>query len=162
VSQLIRNAIENPNLETSPAAPVAEKELVKIASSVLRNPRPDNQNDSGRPQVPRQLIIQRCKNYLEESRESFVSVSDLAAATGVSERTLRTAFHDYYGMSPTQYFQLRQLNRVHQDLRASSPEEHKVADILLRHGVWEHGRFASRYQQLFGEKPSTTLRSTLR
>jgi AraC-like DNA-binding protein len=162
VSQLIRNAIENPNLETSPAAPVAERELVKIASTVLRNPRADSHNNGGRPQVPRQLIIDRCKKYLAESCASAASASDLAAASGVSERTLRSAFNDYYGMCPTQYFQLRQLNRVHQDLRASSPEEHKVADILLRHGIWEHGRFASRYQQLFGEKPSITLRSTLR
>lgn len=162
LSQLISAAIENPNFEPSPAAVVAEKELVKIASSVLQIPPVSRPEGCGRKKISRNEIIRRCNEHQEEFAEEPVSVSDLAAAAGVSERTLRTAFQVYYGMGPAKYLQMRQLNRIHHELNESSPDEQTVSDILLRHGIWEHGRFASRYRQLFGEKPSTTLRSTSR
>jgi AraC family ethanolamine operon transcriptional activator len=86
-------------------------------------------------------------------------LGEMAAAAGVSERTLRRAFTEHYGVGPVRYLQLRQLHQVHRALRAAQPEEQSVSEILLAHGEWAFSRFAFRYRQLFGELPSETLRS---
>jgi AraC-like DNA-binding protein len=82
----------------------------------------------------------------------------LAAAASVSERTLRTAFKEYFGVGPVHYLQLRHLHRVHRAIKAADPEEVSVSQILVGQGEWAFGRFASRYRRLFGELPSDTLR----
>ena len=162
ISQLIGAASQNPGIEASPAGIALERVLLKIASCVLQIQPETRPNAGGRPRIPRAEIIRRCMEYLEEFHDRSICVSDLAAAAAVSKRTLRNVFHDYYGMGPARYLQVRQLNRVFRDLSESSPADSSVSEILLRNAVWEHGRFASRYRALFGEKPSTTLRSTRR
>jgi len=78
-------------------------------------------------------------------------------AADVSERTLRTAFQEVYGVGPTRYLQIRNLHRIYRALRAADPEETSVAKVLLEHHEWELGRVAGRYRRLFGELPSETL-----
>jgi AraC family ethanolamine operon transcriptional activator len=97
---------------------------------------------------------------LDQQAGTPVSVLDLAAAASVSERTLRTAFNEYFGVGPVRYLQLRHLHRVHRSLKAAAPEEVAVSQILVEQGEWAFGRFASRYRRLFGELPSETLRKT--
>ena len=89
-----------------------------------------------------------------------VSLAELAAAAGCSERTLETVFNEYFGVGPRRYLHLRQLNLIRRALKASDPETTSVTELLVRYGVWEFGRFASRYRRLFGELPSETLRAT--
>jgi AraC family ethanolamine operon transcriptional activator len=113
----------------------------------------------GRPRLARDEIIRRCKQAIEAREGERVFVGDLAAAAEVSERTLETAFNEYYGVGPVRFLQLRQLHRIHRALRAADSEPVSVTDVLVRHGEWEFGRFASRYRRLFGELPSETLRS---
>jgi AraC family ethanolamine operon transcriptional activator len=96
---------------------------------------------------------------MEQQPSPAFSVADLADTVRVSERTLRAAFLAYFGVGPSRYMKLRQLNQVHRDLKAASPDESTVSGIVLQNGVWEHGRFASAYRRFFGETPSTTLRS---
>jgi AraC family ethanolamine operon transcriptional activator len=86
------------------------------------------------------------------------TTADLARDVGVTSRTLLRTFQDAYGMPPKQYLMLRELHVVRRSLRDGGGEDDTVADILTRHGVWEFGRFAGRYRQLFGELPSETLR----
>jgi len=84
------------------------------------------------------------------------SVADLAIRTGVTERTLARAFHDAFGVSPLRYMTLRQLHRVRRTL-VGTGEPTTVSAILMRHGIWEHGRFSGRYRKHFGESPAATL-----
>ena len=95
---------------------------------------------------------------LDQQAGNVVSVRDLAAAACVSERTLRSAFNEYFGVGPVHYLQLQHLHRVHRALKAADPEEVSVSQILVEQGEWAFGRFASRYRRLFGELPSETLR----
>ena len=95
---------------------------------------------------------------MEQQSPTMVQVSDLVVATGVSERTLRSAFKEYYGIGPNRYLVIRQLHQVHRALSQADPEGTSVSKILFDHGVWELGRFATRHRQLFGELPSETLR----
>jgi AraC-like DNA-binding protein len=162
ISELIKGAINNPNLEATDAATVAERNLMNIAGSLLGNSQHVSASHAGRPGLSRQTIIASCLDKIEDCTDSLLSVGDLTTACDVSERTLRAAFQSYFGMGPKRYLKLRKLNRVYRDLRASDLDEQKVSECLLRHGVFEHGRFAAEYKALFGESPSTSLKASSR
>jgi AraC family ethanolamine operon transcriptional activator len=57
-------------------------------------------------------------------------VADFAAAAEMSERTLRTAFNEYFGVGPVRYLQLRQLHQVRRTLQAADPEAVSVSEAL--------------------------------
>ena len=85
------------------------------------------------------------------------SVAELARQAGVPERTLRTAFHRSYGVSPQEYLRIRRLYEARRLLRASGPDRTTVTEIAFALGFWDPGRFAGAYRSLFGERPSETL-----
>lgn len=160
--QTMAVAANDSEFESSPAATSAAAELLKVACLVIgQQPNLERQspNVEGRPTVPRQRIIRLSMELLEQRAGKSVDVGELAAAADVSERTLRTAFNEYFGIGPVRYLQLMQLNQVRRALHAADPEEVTVSKVLTEHGVWAFGRFASRYRQLFGELPSQTLRA---
>lgn len=147
------------NFESTPAAISAREELMKIVSSLLYSIQPLKLNLEGRPRITREKIIGRCRHLLEQRKGEPVRVGELAAVAGVSERTLRTAFNEYFGLGPVGYLQLRQLHQVHHALRKANPKTTLVSDVRASQGVYQLSRFARRYRQLFGELPSQTLRS---
>jgi len=112
----------------------------------------------GRQSIPRSQIIRVVMDSIDGQGGEFVTVADLAAVAGVSERTLRAAFHDCFGIGPAQFLRLRTLNMVRDALRNSDPARATVTEIATRFGVWELGRLARDYRHLFGELPSATLR----
>ena len=112
----------------------------------------------GRQSIPRSQIVRVAMNSIDGQGGEFVTVPDLASAAGVSERTLRAAFHDYFGIGPVQFLRLRTLNMVRDALRNSDPARTTVTEVATRFGVWELGRLARDYRLLFGELPSATLR----
>ena len=77
----------------------------------------------------------------------------------MSERTLETAFKEYFDEVPARYLQLRRVKLIHSALRATKVGEKSVTEILADHGEWEFGRFAGNYYGLYGELPSQTLRA---
>lgn len=127
-----------------------------VSAIILAGQCTDFEND-GRPRISRQEIIHRCNELLEERGVRHIKVGEMAARAEVSERTLQTAFKEYFGVGPIRYLQLRQLRQINIALQAAQPNGNSVAEILLRHGEWEFGRFAKRYRNLFGELPSQTL-----
>jgi AraC family ethanolamine operon transcriptional activator len=86
-----------------------------------------------------------------------VPMASIAGAADVSERTLRSVFSDYCGVSPARYMKLRQLHLVRRALAEATPHHSTVTYVESRFGVSEFGRFAHAYRQLFGELPSQTL-----
>ena len=155
----IMNAAANcEQFESSLAATQIAQELKKIASLIVGQEQIVMPNKEGRPRISRQQIIKRSKELLEKRYDKPVMLGELVAATGVSERTLRSAFNEYFGVGPIKYLQLRQLNQIHRELKKADPEESKVSEVMLEYGVWEFSRCASRYRQLFGELPLETLR----
>ena len=159
VLQIMANAAHCSRFESSPAATRGAAELLKMASLVVSQVDEVEPNHEGRPRVPRQEIMRLSSELLEQRVGNHVNVGELAAAADVSERTLRTAFNEYFGIGPVRYLQLRQLHQVHRALQVADPEEVTVSKILIDHGEWSFSRFAARYRQLFGELPSETLRT---
>ena len=161
VRTIMSVARSSTEFESSSAGKHASKFLQELAGRIVANPFVESSRQErvrhGRPAYSRRDIVLRCRSFLEEHPRSRASVTDLVRASQVSERTLRNAFNSYFGLSPSRYLQIRLLNHVHKDLLSADPETGSVTRTLLRHGVWEFGRFASRYSQLYGELPSVTL-----
>lgn len=162
VRLILTAAAAYPQFESEIAAKRAAEVLAKVASEIVGLRSTFESHHPGRPRVSRQDIVQRSMALLETQDLEPVFVAELAAAAGVSERTLRSAFVEYFGVGPIRYLQLRQLHLIHRALRAADPEADSVTAVLARYGEWEFGRFASRYRRLFGEPPSETLRRTRR
>jgi len=76
----------------------------------------------------------------------------------VSERKLRQAFIDLYGVSPIHYFRLRPMTRARAQLldRMSTAT---INEIALEAGIKHQGRFARYYREVFGELPSETTQT---
>jgi AraC-like DNA-binding protein len=103
-------------------------------------------------------IIARLEDFLAENPDRAIYLTELCAATGVSERTLRSACEDHLGMAPIRYLTLRRMHLVRRALLRADASKTTVTHIVTNYGFWELGRFSVAYRTLFGELPSETLR----
>src|SRR3954453_11163349 len=104
-------------------------------------------------------VVRRALAVVAESVGGPVLMSDLSRAAGVSERTLRNAFHDVVGLSPKQYLLRHGLQEARHALQLARGARGAVTLVATECGFFELGRFARAYRQLFGERPSDTLRA---
>ena len=108
--------------------------------------------------LPREQLVTRVMEFLRDNLGEPVTVAELSRMVGVSERTLRAAFHDVLGLSPKQYDITARLRAARAALSQADPETTTVTNIAMTYGFFELGRFAGRYRDVFGEVPSRTLR----
>ena len=106
-------------------------------------------------------IVQRAIDVAAASNGERLTVVGLCRAVGVSERTLRTAFHHVHGVSPKQFLIQRRLKEAHDALLRARGAKGAVTRIATQSGFFELGRFAGCYRHVFGVRPSETLRSTV-
>jgi AraC-like DNA-binding protein len=90
--------------------------------------------------------------------EGRLSASEIAAALGVSDRTLRTCCRLHLNMGPSHYLHAHRMQLARRALRVAGPSETSVTQIARRFGFSELGRFAASYRARFGELPSATLK----
>jgi len=105
----------------------------------------------------RRQILHRAINFSKNLNKP-ITVPELAAASGMSQRSLELAFHESLGISPRQYLHRHRLNGVYSELLVSDAGSAMVTDVAEQWGFTELGRFAGYYKQLFGESPSMTLK----
>jgi AraC family ethanolamine operon transcriptional activator len=108
--------------------------------------------------LSRRELVARVTAFVRDNLGEPVTVADLSAWAGVSERTLRAAFHDVIGVSPKRYAIAQRLQAVRDALSSADAGTTTVTDVAMTFGFYELGRFAGRYRHTFGEKPSRTLR----
>ena len=89
--------------------------------------------------------------------EGMVTIGQLVAVSGVSERALRNSFVRFVGDPPLAYLRKVRLAAVRQELLNSGGEA-SVTEVAGQHGFAHAGRFASDYRRCFQELPSATLR----
>ena len=145
------------DFESFGAKNAAELKLVPEIRNLLAVPL-EAEHAPGRRPVPRAQIIRRSMDFVDQHVGEYLSVEQLASAAGVSERTLREAFQQYFGVAPVRYLNRRTLHQVRKALKAADPSVTTVTEVATQFGVWELGRFARDYRLLFGELPSATLR----
>ena len=105
-----------------------------------------------------ETILARFVEFLKANPHRPFYLSEICAALGVAERTLRAACEEHLGMGPIRYLTLRRMHMVRRALLHSHSSAATVTKIVNDHGFWELGRFSVAYRMLFGESPSETLR----
>jgi AraC family transcriptional regulator, ethanolamine operon transcriptional activator len=81
---------------------------------------------------------------------------ELAEQIGVSTRTLQSAALEARNMTLHGYLRWKRLMAARQKLLSGATS---VTTAALESGFWHLSDFARRYRELFGELPSSTLRS---
>jgi AraC-like DNA-binding protein len=94
--------------------------------------------------------------------EPLLGTARIAAALGVSERSLRECCKEHLGMSPSRYRHLCAMQHVHRALRSGTLDTASVSGVAGRYGFRDLGRLAARYRAVYGELPSATLRRASR
>ena len=156
VTRIVAKYLAQPELLTDPSECKAiESQLMDTVAEVFPDAGVDmNCMDSTRRREVFLDAIDRC-----EDLRAPITVPELAAASGVSPRTLRLAFQESLGISPYKYMLWRRLQKVHNDLYRKDAGSTSVTDSAMAWGFTELGRFAVQYKRRFGESPSQTLRS---
>lgn len=101
--------------------------------------------------------VRRACTFIESHLHEDIKLGDIAAATQVCSRLLQKAFSHHCGCSPMRFLTQSRLQRIRQELEAA-PSDTKIVDVMMQYGFTQGGKFAKEYQQLFGEKPSETLK----
>ena len=102
--------------------------------------------------------VARFEEFLVANPDRPLYLTEICAAIGVAERTLRAACEEHLGMGPIRFLTLRRMHLVNRALLRADPSKSTVTHIVTDHGFWELGRFSVAYRTLFGEPPSETLR----
>ncbi|QGF23695.1 helix-turn-helix domain-containing protein [Raineyella fluvialis] len=102
--------------------------------------------------------LHTARDHIERHLAEPLTVGDVAAACGVSERQLQAAFSEHLSTTPLQFIRERRLARARRLLTDPAPAaQATVASIAAQVGVMHLGRFAKAYAERYGESPSTTL-----
>ena len=104
-------------------------------------------------------VVRRAIAFIESNADQDIGLADIAAASGVSSRTVQVAFRRHLDTTPTAYLRKVRLDLAHAELLAASPgSELTVTEVAYRWGFSSPSRFAERYRAEFGRLPSEMLR----
>ncbi|RAO78221.1 helix-turn-helix domain-containing protein [Dyella jiangningensis] len=137
------------------AVKASHDQLARSIQEAMCTVMPPRQKMAGRPRLSPADILRRATTFVDQRMSETVQIADLCKATGVSARTLQKVFTEHFGLGPHRYLMLRRLKAIHETLQGAEPNE-SIASICSRFGVWDFGRFASCYRQVYGVSPSST------
>jgi AraC-like DNA-binding protein len=132
-----------------------EQELIHLMIRCLTEGASSGMSTGGRRH---DTIVARLEEFLEANPDQPLYLTEICAAIGVAERTLRFACEEHLGMGPIRYLSLRRMHLVRRALLRADPSTATVTRLATDHGFWELGRFSVAYRALFGESPSESLR----
>jgi AraC-like DNA-binding protein len=101
--------------------------------------------------------VKQAGSFIEAHLQEEIELADIAAAVNISPRLLQKAFARECDCSPMRFVARTRLERIRQELERSS-DATRIIDVMMSYGITQGGKFAKEYQQLFGEKPSDTLK----
>mgnify|MGYP002876536472 FL=1 len=97
------------------------------------------------------LRLSKVLNLLEEHYSRPVRLEEMSKAAHMSERSLRRAFLEVTGNSPTDYLNTIRLERAAELLRQS---ELQISDVALQCGFSDASYFASQFKRTFRTSPT--------
>lgn len=131
----------------------ANAEMADAVLDTLRSAQATSDARRGRPRLDGRRIAREVGHFVDRHLDQAVRIDDVCSTVGISATALQKIAHQHLGMSLHQYLTLRRLHAVHAALRdADRPES--ISSICSSFGIWDFGRFATRYRQLFGALPS--------
>ncbi len=112
---------------------------------------------SDRKSLPR--YIRRAVEYMYDHADTPPTLRALSHVAATSPRTLIRGFNRHLGCSPIAYLRDIRLQRAHEDLCQSAPEDISVTSIAHRWNFFHLGRFTTLYKRKFGQSPAESLRT---
>lgn len=103
-------------------------------------------------------IVELIEAMARELTDESLYIDDICRAAGVSQRTLRTAFHEIYGSPPYRHLRTMRMGEARKALLSPVNPTQTVTEVAMQFGFLELGRFSVEYRRAFGERPSATLR----
>lgn len=129
-----------------------------LAAAINCTGGPDDPAQQGEDSRAAEALVARAIDYVHATLTEEVGLDDIAAAVGVSRRTLVRHFRGRRGISPMTLRRRLRLQRAHEELLASDPARVRVVDVAYRWGFFNLGHFAGLYRRVFGCTPSQSLR----
>jgi AraC family ethanolamine operon transcriptional activator len=105
----------------------------------------------------RKILVDLAVELMHSRLHEPLTAIELCGELGTSDRSLRRAFLEVFGLGPLAYFRVIRLHAVRDALRKARGTEKSVAQIVRSWGFQRLGAFANEYQRQFGELPSHTL-----
>jgi len=102
--------------------------------------------------------VRNAVGFMREHYPDITTMTEVAAACGISSRTLEVAFRQVWSVRPHRILVAIRLEEVRRVL-VQSDREDSITRIALAAGFSHLGRFALEYRARYGEKPSYTLRA---
>lgn len=100
----------------------------------------------------------RAYRYLMEHLDQRdLSVRELAAQIGVTERALQAAFKTHLGLSPSELIRQRRMERIREELTREDGGATGVLDAAHKWGIQHRSTLINSYRKVFQEAPSETL-----
>lgn len=112
---------------------------------------------SVRRSVNRDLLDRACQ-YIQSELSSPITLSNLEHVSGMSRRSLQSAFQKRFDCSPMKWIRLRRLERAKSCLE-NPTEFTSVTATAMECGFSDPSVFSYFYKRYFGESPSKTLAS---
>ena len=98
-------------------------------------------------------LYRAARDVMVDALAESLTMPEIASRVGTSRRTLEQAFDTCVSVSPARFHKLLRLNNARRLLESG---RHPVSRAATGSGLHHLGRFASDYQELFGELPSET------
>jgi transcriptional regulator GlxA family with amidase domain len=112
------------------------------------------ETSAAQPQTLRRAIA-----FIHDNAHRDIALTDIAAAIGVTPRSVQYTFRRHLGTTPLEYLRRVRLHRAHRDLQLADPAVDTVMEIAGRWRFGHPGRFSMAYKEAFGTPPSQTLRA---
>ena len=100
-------------------------------------------------------ILSRAASFMHAHACEPLRMAQVAQAAGCGVRTLNVVYSRFRSTTPMAALRVIRLARARDELVRGG--DTRVADIAIRYGFSNAGRFASAYHRQFGELPSETL-----
>jgi len=139
-----------------PTVSVRARLFAAVASAIAHG----NEAHTRQRPASRARIVNQALAHMDLCIRNDQSLTGLCQALNVSQRSLNRAFSETFDMSAQQYTGLARLHAIRRALRHADVDD-TVTEVATRFNVWDSGRMASAYRQLFGIYPSEELRQAI-
>lgn len=152
LTRSISRFLECPHQPGSCEATQFEQECLRAAVLAVSQ---GSQRSRAQLSLPaRTNLVRRAEELFRTNLAEPVGSVDVCSELDVSDRTLRFAFKERFGMGPMAFYKQVRLNAARQVLKSGQADS--VREVARRFGFHHFSNFAADYRRAFGELPSDT------
>ena len=140
--------------------PSVVRQLENALVSLVLSSVPHNYSLAMRTDNAAPPYVAVAERYVAEHAGEAITLADMAAVAGVSERSLQAAFRRFRDTTPMEYLRDCRLAKARRWLEQAAANNESVTSVAMACGFNHLGKFAQVYRARFGETPSETRRRT--